>query len=78
MKTAISIPDSVFVTAEKFAHSVGVSRSQLYTKAMKEYLKQHQNQSVTKKLNEIYSKEPSHLNIADHKLQYSSLQKDEW
>jgi metal-responsive CopG/Arc/MetJ family transcriptional regulator len=78
MKTAISIPDPVFEAAEKFARRIGVSRSQLYTKAVKEYLKEHPNRSVTKKLNEVYSEEPSHLDRTDHELQYSSLQKDEW
>jgi len=78
MKTAISIPDSVFEAAEKFARRVGVSRSQLYTKAVKEYLKDHRNESVTKKLDEIYSEESSCLDHATHDLQYSSLPKDEW
>lgn len=78
MKTAISIPDSVFEAAEKFAHRIGVSRSQLYTKAVEEYLKEFQNQSVTKKLDEIYSAESSRLDRTDHTLQYASLPKDEW
>jgi metal-responsive CopG/Arc/MetJ family transcriptional regulator len=78
MKTAVSIPDSVFEAADKFAHRIGISRSQLYSKAVTEYLKEHKNQSVTKKLNEVYSKESSRLDHADHELQYSSLQKDEW
>jgi metal-responsive CopG/Arc/MetJ family transcriptional regulator len=78
MKTAISIPDSVFEAAEKFAQRVGVSRSQLYTKAVEKYLKEFENQSVTKKLNEIYSEESSCLDRADQTLQYSSLLKDEW
>ena len=55
-----------------------MSRSQLYTKAVEEYLKEFQNQSVTKKLNEIYSAESSRLECVDETLQYSSLQKDEW
>ena len=78
MKTAISIPNTIFKAAEKSANRVGVSRSQLYTKAVKEYLKQHQNESVTKKLNEIYSEESSCLHQENHHLQYSSLHKDEW
>ena len=78
MKTAISIPDSIFEAAENFAHRIGISRSQLYSKAVTEYLKEHKNRSVTKKLNEVYSKESSRLDNADHELQYSSLQKDEW
>jgi len=78
MKTAISIPDTVFEAAEKLAQRVGVSRSQLYTKAVKEFLKAHQHDSVTKKLNEVYAEESSCLDRVDHNLQYSSLPKDEW
>jgi metal-responsive CopG/Arc/MetJ family transcriptional regulator len=78
MKTAISIPDSVFEAADKFAHRIGISRSQLYSKAVTEYLKEHKNHSVTKKLNEVYSDESSRLDRVDYELQYSSLQKDEW
>jgi metal-responsive CopG/Arc/MetJ family transcriptional regulator len=78
MKTAISIPDPVFEAAERFARRTGMSRSQLYTNAVKEYLKEQQNQSITKKLNDVYSQEASSLDQADHKLQYSSLQKETW
>jgi metal-responsive CopG/Arc/MetJ family transcriptional regulator len=78
MKTAISIPDPIFDAAEKFAKRTGVSRSQLYAKAMKAYLKGHQNDSVTKKLNEIYSDEASHLDNAIQSIQFLSLPKDEW
>ncbi|EIJ36932.1 hypothetical protein Thini_4454 [Thiothrix nivea DSM 5205] len=37
MKTAISIPDPVFQAAELFARHFGISRSELYTKAVEEY-----------------------------------------
>jgi metal-responsive CopG/Arc/MetJ family transcriptional regulator len=78
MKTAISIPDPVFEAAEEFAHRLGMSRSQLYTEAVKKYLKEHKNERVTIILNEIYSKEPSGLDHVAQALQYSSLAKDEW
>lgn len=35
MKTAISLPDSVFEEAEALAQQLGLSRSELYTKALK-------------------------------------------
>ena len=34
MKTAISIPDEVFRSAERLAQRLGVSRSELYAKAV--------------------------------------------
>jgi metal-responsive CopG/Arc/MetJ family transcriptional regulator len=78
MKTAISIPDAIFKEAEKFAHRTGISRSQLFTNAVKEYLKEHQNQTVTKKLDEIYSEESSRLDSGDQKLQFASIPEDKW
>jgi metal-responsive CopG/Arc/MetJ family transcriptional regulator len=38
MKTAISLPDSVFEEAEALAQQLGLSRSELYTKALQAYL----------------------------------------
>jgi metal-responsive CopG/Arc/MetJ family transcriptional regulator len=41
MKTAISLPDSVFEEAEALAQQLGLSRSELYTKALQAYLKKY-------------------------------------
>jgi hypothetical protein len=47
MKTAISIPDDVFRDAERAAKRLGVSRSELYTRAVREYLGERRDMSVT-------------------------------
>jgi metal-responsive CopG/Arc/MetJ family transcriptional regulator len=78
MKTAISIPNSIFEAAEKLAQQFGISRSQLYANAVAEYLRDHQNDGVTEKLNEIYKKESSELDPICYAFQFSSIQKDEW
>jgi hypothetical protein len=54
MKTAISVPDSVFEAAEQLAHQLGLSRSELYAKAVEEFIRAHKNQGITEKLDEIY------------------------
>ena len=54
MKTAISIPDTLFEAAERMAHRLAISRSELYARAMAEYLEQHRYQNVTKALNKVY------------------------
>jgi metal-responsive CopG/Arc/MetJ family transcriptional regulator len=54
MKTAISIPDPVFEAAERLAQRLGKSRSELYTTAIRDYLKEHRDEDVTERLNEIY------------------------
>ncbi|MEA1910136.1 MAG: ChpI protein [Spirochaetota bacterium] len=67
MKTAISIPDNIFSAAENTAKKLNIARSQLYTKALEEYLSKHNNQNVLEKLNRVYSKntetEMSNINI---------------
>ena len=57
MKTAISIPDNIYIAAEKTAKRLNIPRSQLYTKAIAEFINSHSNEYVTEKLNEVYSKE---------------------
>lgn len=78
MKTAISIPDKVFESAEKLAGRLGKSRSQLYTQALSSYLANHQKDNLTEKLNEVYGAEDSTVDITLMKLQFKSLPKGEW
>jgi len=78
MKTAISIPDSIFKSAEVLAHRLGISRSELYAKAVSTYLKRHRNDRVTEALNKIYGEEISTLDSVIQDLQFISLTKDEW
>jgi predicted transcriptional regulator len=47
MKTAISIPDEVFQEAEKLARRTKKSRSQLFSDAMREYLRRHAPDEIT-------------------------------
>jgi len=54
MKTAISIPDPVFKSAERLASRLRVSRSELYSKALQAFLEEHRDDLITSRLNEIY------------------------
>ena len=47
MKTAISIPDTVYEHAEQLAHRLGKSRSQLYSEAVAEYVARHDPEAMT-------------------------------
>jgi metal-responsive CopG/Arc/MetJ family transcriptional regulator len=78
MKTAVSIPDQVFQRAEKMARSLKVSRSELYTAALKEFVAQRDDKSVTEKLNEVYEKEDSKLDSVLERMQFSSLPEEPW
>ena len=57
MKTAISIPDKLFKDAERTAKQLGLARSQLYVKAIKEFIEHHNKEYITDKLNILYSHE---------------------
>jgi len=78
MKTAISVPDKVFRSADALAKRLGVSRSQLYTTAVSELLSRHQGRQVTKRLDSIYAEEDSSLSLSLALLQAKSLPREEW
>ncbi|MGB3293502.1 MAG: ribbon-helix-helix domain-containing protein [Phormidesmis sp.] len=78
MKTTISLPDAVFHEAEAVAQQLGISRSELYTKALSEYLRKHSNAQVTAKFNEVYAEEDSRLDPVLAKMQYSAISPEDW
>ena len=55
MKTAVSLPDKLYQEAERTAQSMGLPRSQLFAKALEEFIEHHKTENVTEKLNQIYS-----------------------
>lgn len=56
MKTAISLPDTIFEEAEHFAQRVKMNRSQLYGEALAEYLARHSPHEVTEAMNRVVDK----------------------
>jgi metal-responsive CopG/Arc/MetJ family transcriptional regulator len=78
MKTAVSIPDQIFKSADRMANESGQSRSQLYAQAVASYVEKHRGDHITKKLNEIYSDLDSRLEPEIADLQSKSLPKEEW
>lgn len=78
MKTAISINEELFETAEEFARERGMSRSELYATALRHYLEEHRGEKITECLDKIYDAEPGDLDSAIAHLQARSLPKDDW
>lgn len=72
MKTAVSIPDQIYDRAEKLARRLGKSRSELYAKAVQNYVERHQDDDVTAKLNTVYTSEPTELDPVLTNLQTKS------
>ena len=78
MKTAISIPDKVFRSADALAKRLGISRSELYTTAVTELLTRNQGRQVTARLDAVYAEEDSALSPSLIQLQAKSLAHEEW
>lgn len=78
MKTAISIPDPIFEEADALAKRLGVSRSELYSKAVESYLGDHRREGVTEALDRIYGSESSDLDPVLAALQSASLPHEDW
>lgn len=79
VKTAVSIPNELFESAEGFARRLGMTRSELYARALREYLSGHRGEGVTERLDEVYGvEEEGGLDPALARLQRRSLPGDEW
>lgn len=78
MKTAVSMPDELFNLAEAAARKLRVSRSELYAKAIAEYLERRQGDAITERLNEVYSACPAKLDPGLNRAQLEALEKDAW
>lgn len=78
MKTAISLPDALFKSADALAKRLGVSRSELYATAVAEFLAKHQASKVTERLDEVYGHQRSRLERPLTRAQRRSLRATEW
>ena len=79
MKTAISLPDDLFRAAERAAKSLGLSRSQLYQRALAAFLVRYNDAAITDALNKIYASVKNvGLDPVLDQLQRASLQREDW
>jgi metal-responsive CopG/Arc/MetJ family transcriptional regulator len=62
VKTAISIPDNLFEAADKVARRLGISRSELYQRAIARFLEQQSGDVVREALDVVYGK-PSNRDL---------------
>jgi len=53
MKTAVSVPDEVFKSAERLARKSKKSRSQLFSDALREYVARHASDEVTEAMDRV-------------------------
>lgn len=53
MKTAVSIPDDLFEQAERLAKTLQQSRSQIYSRALRDFVARYAADRVTESLNAV-------------------------
>ncbi len=53
MKVAVSLPEELFARADEIASRLGLNRSQLYARALEEFLRAQSGDPVTAKLDEL-------------------------
>jgi hypothetical protein len=80
MKTAISIPDQVFRQAEAVAKRLGLSRSELFTRAAIEFLKAHRPRDITASYDRAFGEAESDRSLAEQRRRAAraALRKVEW
>ena len=77
MKVAISIPDPVFEDAERVAQHLGLSRSELYARAVEDLVRSQSGDDVRAALEAVYGTESSDVDPVLEHLQAEAL-REEW
>jgi predicted transcriptional regulator len=78
MKTAISLPDEIFEAAELLAQKLGLSRSELYARAVREYVERQRRDNVTARLDAVYADDDEGLDPVLARMQLASLKREDW
>ena len=80
MKTAISLPDPLFQAADNVAKRMGLSRSELFQRALQAFLQEHKEAGVTEALDQLYGpgSEEARVDPLLEQWQFDSLTKDDW
>jgi metal-responsive CopG/Arc/MetJ family transcriptional regulator len=82
IKTAISIEKDLFEQAEELAKEMKVSRSKFVSMALKEFVRRHEEEELTRKINEVYADFPDEQEKDALRFSNASianlLEDDEW
>jgi metal-responsive CopG/Arc/MetJ family transcriptional regulator len=78
MKTAISIPDELFLSADKAAKKLGLTRSAFIQRALEEYLDNQNQRRIIETLNRVYASVDSAVPAQIARYQEASAQNEVW
>ena len=77
MKTAISVPDELFASADSLARRMKVTRSELYATAVAEFVAKHRGEDITARLDAVYADLAGEVDPALRRAQARSVA-EEW
>jgi metal-responsive CopG/Arc/MetJ family transcriptional regulator len=78
MKAAISIPDDVFEQGERLARRLHTSRSQLYARALADFVVQHEGDKITSAMNQVLDDVGSEVDEFTRRTARRTLRHVEW
>ena len=78
MKTAISLPDALFKSGDALAKRLDLSRSELYARALAEYVAKYNGNDLTQRLNAVYANEDGGIDTALMRAQLEALSRNPW
>ena len=81
-KTAISLPESLFVRVEKLARELKVSRSRVFVLALENFVRDYQDRQLFDQINQAYADEPQtaseQLQLKRIRRQHRRIVEGEW
>lgn len=77
-ETAVALPSELFQKVEALAQQLGLSRDELYRRALSRFLAAYQETEITRQLNEIYAQEDSSLDPVLMQMQMLTLESEKW
>jgi len=78
MKTAISLPDDLFASADALARRLGMSRSGLFAAAVAEFVAKHKASKISERLDAVYVEGKGRLEAATSRAQRKAIRRSEW
>ena len=75
---AVSIPDEVFEDAERLVEQLHTSRSQLYSRALAEFVARHSEDHVTDTMNKVVDEVGTRADDFTRKAAHRVLRRAEW
>ena len=78
MKTAVSIPDDVFEDVERLASELRTSRSQLYSRALREFVNRHAPDRLTEAMDRVVDAVGGEVDEFSQRASRRVLEQMEW